>query len=215
MFVYLLTMNGRKFNRLIKLASLSVLLFTGCASTINNSAPKPIKYGSFRITAADNPTQTGYQSWSLHGKKEVTNWINNAFAETKASKPVTSPWLDTEYFIVDYTSAILAITEFRKWAGNKSYIPSARDCDDFAFAFKSWFQFQMADSYSESNSASLVSVVFVKQINDFGRIKKTNKNHALIFIGTDKGFLVVEPQTGVYCLLDDYPNKAYLYYMIR
>ena len=104
--------------------------------------------------------------------------------------------------------------EFNKWfmaATKRSYkdLGDGYDCDNFAHLYKSLMS--TAAYKNNSKREILVGVIFVAQRKDFGGIPAGKYNHALNLIGTEKGWFVIEPQTGEMCELKDYPNYIMWY----
>lgn len=188
---------------------------TETTSYYRNETPRLTVWDDFKVIPADNPNIEGYQPWLFTGR-EITTWLKEQSLNV-GSRPLLSPWLDNSYFVLDYDNAVRAISEFKKGTQYKfPYIADARDCDDYAFAFKSWLQFMLSSDYSHVEAAASVSVIFVKQKLPFGGVAGgPNVSHALVALGTNKGVVILEPQTGEYCLLERYPNKGEIYYLIR
>jgi hypothetical protein len=185
-----------------------ILLFfvfiTGCSETKNQD---------FTLIVADNPNVEGYQPW-VFDWVDTTLWFREKILLT-GSSPDFSPWLDDYYFVMDYDNAVDAIKLFTQTVWKFKYRNQKRDCDDFAFAFKSWIQFLFADTHNV-NAAAPVAILFVDQKYSFGGVKGgENITHSLIGIATNKGVLIVEPLNGEYSLLEDYPNKSHIFYIIR
>ena len=104
--------------------------------------------------------------------------------------------------------------EFNKWfmaATKRSYkdLGDGYDCDNFAHLYKSLMS--TAAYKNNSKREVLAGVIFVAQRKAFGGIPAGKYNHALNLIGTDKGWFVIEPQTGEMCELKDYPNYIMWY----
>lgn len=104
--------------------------------------------------------------------------------------------------------------EFNKWfmaATKRSYkdLGDGYDCDNFAHLYKSLMS--TASYKNNSKREVLAGVIFVTQRKDFGGVSAGQYNHALNLVGTDKGWFVIEPQTGKFCELKDYPNSIMWY----
>jgi hypothetical protein len=105
--------------------------------------------------------------------------------------------------------------EFNKWfigATKRFYrkdLGDGYDCDNFAHLYKSLLA--TAAYKNSSKREVLAGVIFVAQREAFGGIKGGEYNHALNLIGTEKGWFVIEPQTGKMCELKDYPNNIMWY----
>ena len=107
------------------------------------------------------------------------------------------------------------LVNFNKWfiAATKRFyrkdLGDGYDCDNFAHLYKSLMS--TAAYKNNSKREILVGVIFVAQRKDFGGIPAGKYNHALNLIGTEKGWFVIEPQTGEMCELKDYPNYIMWY----
>ena len=118
---------------------------------------------------------------------------------------------DAEYVRIKHSYFL----EFNKWfmAATKRFylkdLGDGYDCDNFAHLYKSLMS--TAAYKNNSKREILVGVIFVAQRKDFGGIPAGKYNHALNLIGTEKGWFVIEPQTGEMCELKDYPNYIMWY----
>jgi hypothetical protein len=198
---------------------ITLFLFTACNTPVNQSGvyydatPTISQFETFKVIPADNPHKAGYQPWIFSGS-EITVWLKRQM-KVSGSTPELSPWLDSEYFVLDKENAIRAFEEFHRSLRAKGirYVASARDCDDFAFAFKSWLQFLYTDD-SSVEAAAAVAVIFVRQKHAWARIPAGGA-HALVAVGTNEGVVIYEPQTKEWSFLIDYPNRSEIYYIIR
>jgi hypothetical protein len=78
------------------------------------------------------------------------------------------------------------------------------DCDNYAMLFKT-----LSNVYNDKVKQSFeiaIGVALVDMKKDALGIKASFK-HAVNIVWTDKGWLIVEPQNGQYCKLEDYPNE--------
>ena len=204
---------------LIVVLLLCFALLTGCETVLYNKEMNMSKLeekvgkieNTFKLVPADDPNQKG-QPWIFEGK-EITNWMYRQMV-VSGSRPEFSPWIDNKYFVLDYENAIESIKLFSKYIWKYKYKGQSRDCDDYAFAYKTWLQFLLADTY-EVEAAAPVAILFVEQKHNFANVPGGDYTHAVVGIGTDKGPVIMEPQNGRHILLKDYPNKGYIYYVIR
>lgn len=82
------------------------------------------------------------------------------------------------------------------------------DCDNFAMLYKSMMS--VASFKANEDAEPACGLITTQQINDFGGIPGTGGLHMLILVMTDQGWYVVEPQTGKFTLLEDYPNQQHI-----
>ena len=121
--------------------------------------------------------------------------------------------LDTKFKPVDY----YWFRKFNNWfrsllfengimslgSGGESH-----DCDNFAMLYKSMTS--VASFKSTSKIEPACGLITVRQINEFGGVPGTGRLHMLILMMTNQGWFVVEPQTGEFILLEDYPNQQHI-----
>lgn len=178
--------------------------------TFIDETPTLSQFERFRVIPADDTSVEGYQAKILTNN-QLTLWFRQQLRRVKFE---ISPPLDARYFILDKENMLIAFDKFYRENKHWQYAISARDCDDFAFAFKNWIQFEMADDYLELEATSSVAVVFVRQRHAWGGVPAGNA-HALIMVVTNEGGIMYEPQTGEWCMLEDYPNREHIYYILR
>ena len=123
--------------------------------------------------------------------------------------------LDSKYQSVDY----FYFKTFNKWfknlVFNNGIMPIHQneiiDCDNFAMLYKSLFS---VGAYASNNSQEFaVASVVVMQENPFGGIPSGGL-HMLNLVFTNKDWYIFEPQTGEYIELQNYPNQAYIKFII-
>lgn len=86
--------------------------------------------------------------------------------------------------------------------------PEARDCDDFADAFDLAVSWMVRRALIEA--APIVGCISVISLHSWANIP-AGGSHALNLVGTDQGPWVVEPQNGLACPLETYPNRAHIF----
>lgn len=84
------------------------------------------------------------------------------------------------------------------------------DCDNHALLYKSLFS--ISTLKKDVKREILVGVILVEQSEHFLGIPATNR-HALNVVFTEKGWVVYEPQTDMFCFLTEYPLaiKAFVF----
>jgi hypothetical protein len=141
------------------------------------------------------------------------NWV-----DTKVPTDFGVVLFDARYRDVDY----YFFRKFNNWfekllfeagiqSGQENNHP-ALDCDNFAMLYKSLIgisAYKSGDKYEMG-----VAVVVVRQVNEFGGIPGTGGLHMVNLVFTNQGWLILEPQTMKYILLENYPNQEYVQYMI-
>lgn len=195
--------------KIIKIILISLILLIPACD--NGNSIRDVYVPKIKLEISDNPNEDGYQPWVFSGR-DIDNWLNNQI-ELVGAYPTLSPLLDDEYFVWDYKNAILFLKEYRKEVWNIQFKFTSRDCDDYAFNFKTWVQFNYANTYN-IDAAVPIAVIFVRQVHEFGGVP-AGGGHALIGVATNNGVLIYEPQSGVYTDLKNYPNAEYIYYILR
>ena len=101
------------------------------------------------------------------------------------------------------------------WAMGIGHSVESYDCDNFAFMYKSLLSISSYKNWNTNakhkDKQILVGTLLVYQTNSFGRIKGTkDSKHALNIVHTEKGWIVVEPQTGAWIEFEKYPNRDHI-----
>tara|TARA_B100001093_G_scaffold33818_1_gene29268 strand:+ start:2940 stop:3596 length:657 start_codon:yes stop_codon:yes gene_type:complete len=145
--------------------------------------------------------------------QKSANWV-----QTEVPTDFNVIMLDSHYRQVDYYHFLKFNNWFKKLlfeAGIQAGIESkhqALDCDNFAMLYKSLMGISAYKSGDKLEMA--VAVVVVRQVNEFGGIPGNGGFHMVNLVFTPGKWLIYEPQTGEYIKLEDYPNQAYVQYMI-
>jgi hypothetical protein len=186
----------------------AITLFTGCNEEI--------------AEAVDTLPKPEYGSRDVLGYREVTSSLKDN--DIRIANWVLAGSYSIQYHDQQYISITKdTINRYSGWFANhfNPFIGSsgqASDCDNIAFLYKHILS--ASTIKNKQSSEILCGVLMVKQINDFGNIwsgpaDKSPVLHALNIIKTsDRGWYVVEPQTGTMCPLDSYPNKQYIFRII-
>ena len=145
--------------------------------------------------------------------QKSANWV-----QTKVPTEFKVIMFDSHYRYVDY----FHFRKFNNWfkklmyeAGIQAGVEGkhqALDCDNFAMLYKSLMGVSAYKSGDKLEMA--VAVVVVRQVNEFGGIPGTGELHMLNLIFTPGKWIIYEPQTNKYILLEDYPNQEFVQYMI-
>ena len=123
--------------------------------------------------------------------------------------------LDNRYDSVDY----YFFKKFNSWFKDLQFengiLPVSPkenlDCDNFAMLYKSLIS--VAGYKSKSKYELVVALLVLRQVNEFGGVPSGGL-HMVNLVFTNRGWYILEPQTGSYILLEDYPNQEYIIYMI-
>jgi len=107
-------------------------------------------------------------------------------------------------YLKEYTSWFAKMK--RSLVGN--WTPTSFDCDNFSLLYKSMLSTAI---YKHNKSREiLVGIIMVKQkVPALGL--PAGDWHSLNIVGTDEGWIVVEPQTGEFINLKEYPNEIVKY----
>lgn len=142
--------------------------------------------------------------------KKSMNWV-----DTKVPTDIKVFLLDGKYSIVDYYFFKKFNNWFKKLQFENGILPIDQkenlDCDNFAMLYKSLMSVAGYKSSSEHEPA--VALLVLKQKQPFGGIPSGGL-HMLCLVFTSNGWYIIEPQTGEYILLEDYPNQESILYMI-
>ena len=206
----------------------SCLLFVGIGIAIVLMAGSSCKTKTDMRELIDIPVMGGE---NIEHKTNPKNYLDRFDIGRSFSQQKSHNWVDTKvptdfgvvlfdarYRVVDYYH----FRKFNNWfkkllfeagiqSGQESNHP-ALDCDNFAMLYKSTMgvsAYKSGDKYEMG-----VAVVVVRQVNEFGGIPGTGGLHMVNLIFTTHGWLILEPQTMKYILLENYPNQEYVQYMI-
>jgi len=154
----------------------------------------------------------GFDIGRHFSQQKSKNWV-----DTKVPTDFKVVMLDGRYREVDYYH----FRKFNNWfkklmfeAGIQSGVnfKHSLDCDNFAMMYKSLMS---VSAYKSKDTIEMaVAVVVVQQVNEFGGIPATGGLHMVNLVFTTHGWLVLEPQTMKFILLENYPNQEYFQYMI-
>ena len=216
-----------KFKK-IKNICWSCLLFVSIGVAIVFTAGSACKTKTDLRELVDIPVMEGKYIETTHQPKNYIDrhTIGQHFSMQKSANwvPTKVPtefkviMLDTRYRNVDYFHFRKFNNWFRKLmyeAGIQAGVEGkhqALDCDNFAMLYKSLMGVSAYKSGDKLEMA--VAVVVVRQVNEFGGIPGTGELHMLNLIFTPGKWIIYEPQTNKYILLEDYPNQEFVQYMI-
>jgi len=138
------------------------------------------------------------------------NWV-----KTKVPDNIKVLLLDNHYDSVDY----YFFKKFNSWFKDLQFengiLPVSPkenlDCDNFAMLYKSLIS--VAGYKSKSKYEPAVALLVLRQVNEFGGVPSGGL-HMVNLVFTNRGWYILEPQTGSYILLEDYPNQEHVIYMI-
>lgn len=85
------------------------------------------------------------------------------------------------------------------------------DCDNYAMLYKSMASVSAYKSKSENEPC--VALLVVRQVNAFGGVP-TGGLHMVNLVMTSQGWFVIEPQTGEFVKLEEYPNQQFVQLLI-
>ena len=85
------------------------------------------------------------------------------------------------------------------------------DCDNFAMLYKSLMS--VSAYKAKSDNEPCVALLVVRQHNEFGGVP-IGGLHMVNLVMTNQGWYVIEPQTGEFIRLEDYPNQQFVQLLI-
>lgn len=199
-----------------KLLLIVALLFWGCSSLpVSPPVDPPVLNRPINKTKViGDPSKALPKMPSVkYGKETLTDVAVKRSLKIKVYNWHYAVFPDKYYNKVEFSSFI----EFNKWFKEstrqiwRKQLGDGYDCDNFAALYRGLMG---VSSYKSSNTKQLlVGVIYVKHEHEFGGIAAGGKNayHALNIVGTTDGWVVYEPQTGLYDKLENYKNKIIWY----
>jgi len=99
----------------------------------------------------------------------------------------------------------------RWWEGAKAtfginYADDQFDCENFARLFKALADSTILGLQRKESSSLAFATLLVYPKKAFGGVGPESGTHVLNLVGTDRGWIVIEPQTGAMVELSKYPN---------
>ena len=182
----------------LAIAAIVCFFLVACKSTFEDieSIP-PIVFSESKITRSDLAYHFSKQAGFNSVRIKVPTTINVLLVDSKY-KPVDYYWFrkfNNWFQDMLYNNNIQAL-------GDKT---ENLDCDNFAMLYKSMISvaaFRAGDVYEPS-----VALLVLRTEKEFGGIPGTGGLHMNVLVMTSHGWLVVEPQTGKFILLENYPNQ--------
>ena len=180
---------------------------TGCRTDFNEIEEIPpvvFKQGDKHFSRKDVAYHFGYQ----RGYNSVT---------IKTPKDVNVYMMDNKYKEVDY----YWFREFSNWFKSLLFENGIMslgdgtenlDCDNYAMLYKSLSS--VAAYKSKIDYEPCVVMLVVQQHHEFGGVPGTGGLHMVNLVMTNQGWYVIEPQTGVHVLLEDYPNQEHVQFLL-
>lgn len=199
--------------------SACILLTQSCKTTSNLRELKdiPVMSGDEISDERERGDPTNFMTRQDIGRsfsmQKAFNWV-----PTKVNTDFKVILLDGRYRDVDYYH----FRKFNKWFKNLLFDvgimsgleakKSNLDCDNYAMLYKSLMGIGAYKSGDILDVA--VAVIVVRQVNEFGGIPAGGNLHMVNLVFTNRGWFIIEPQTGEFILLENYPNQEYFQYMI-
>jgi lipid-binding SYLF domain-containing protein len=90
------------------------------------------------------------------------------------------------------------------------YANDAFDCENFARLFKALADVSIIPMNLKESMSLATATLLVYPKLEFGGVGPESGTHVLNLVGTDRGWIVVEPQTGAIVELSKYPNLKYV-----
>ena len=144
-------------------------------------------------------------------QQKTFNWV-----DTKVPKDIKVTLFDVNYKAIDYYFFLKFNKWFEKLKFENGIMPISQkenlDCDNFAMLYKSLMG--ISGYKSPNKSEPSVAVVVVRQVNEYGGIPASSGLHMVNLVMTNNGWFILEPQTGKFILLENYPNQEFIEYLI-
>jgi hypothetical protein len=91
-----------------------------------------------------------------------------------------------------------------------AYANDAFDCENYARLFKAMLDVQIIPIELKESKSLASATVLVYPKSEFGGVGPESGTHVLNLVGTDRGWFIVEPQTGAMVELSRYPNLKHI-----
>jgi len=144
-------------------------------------------------------------------QQKTFNWV-----DTKVPTDIKITLFDANYKAVDYYFFLKFNKWFEKLKFENGVMPINQkenlDCDNFAMLYKSLMG--ISGYKSEEKGEPSVAVVVARQVNEYGGIPASSGLHMVNLVMTNNGWFILEPQTGKFILLENYPNQEFIEYLI-
>ena len=191
--------------KIIGIVMFTLLLVWGCINRDLNELKDIPKHPEIKGEITRNTLGLHFSRGKSH------NWQN-----TEVPHDIQMVLLDTSYNKVDYFYFLKFNKWFKKVKFENGLMPidqnQALDCDNFAMLYKSLMG---VSAYKSGDKLEMgIAVIVVRQVNEFGGIPGTGELHMLNLVFTPGKWIIYEPQTNEYILLEDYPNQEFVQYMI-
>ena len=140
------------------------------------------------------------------------NQLGHNSVHIKIPRDVRMVMLDTAYARVDYRWFI----QFNNWFKDMLFHnglmslgghPETFDCDNYAMLYKSLMS--VAAYKAKETVEPAVATVLVENRNGFGGVPAGGL-HMVVLVMTSKQWFIVEPQTGKFIELNNYPNQQHV-----
>jgi hypothetical protein len=124
----------------------------------------------------------------------------------KLDKHLPARFDDATFTLVNYDHAVAMVKWSQQFifAANIKYTSQSHDCDKFAKMLV--YAISLSAGYAGVEATPMAAVLAVVQVKAWGGVPGSGQGHAVVGVATDRGILIVEPQTGYYGMLKDYPN---------
>ena len=179
--------------------------------------------GGPSATKAQDPVQQGtwdqqYRVWKRTPRLEIVNknydrdQIGNGLVDIMGIEGVKFYFQDYNYVPVRFEW----LQQYVQWWNQAkenfgiAYANDAFDCENYARLFKAMLDVQIVPIQRKVSKSLATAVVLVSPKNEFGGVGPESGTHVLNLVGTDRGWIIVEPQTGAMVEFSRYPNLKYI-----
>ena len=179
--------------------------------------------GGPSATGSQKPIEPGiwdkqYRVWKRTPRVEIVNTnysrdqVGNAVVDIIDKEGLKFYFQDYTYIPVRFEWLEQYVLWWKEAMANFgiAYANDAFDCENFARLFKAMLDVQIIPIELKESKSIASATVLVYPKNEFGGVGPESGTHVLNLVGTDRGWIIVEPQTGAMTELSRYPNLKHI-----
>jgi lipid-binding SYLF domain-containing protein len=179
--------------------------------------------GGPSATGSQKPIEPGiwdkqYRVWKRTPRVEIVNknysrdQVGNAVVDIIDKEGLKFYFQDFTYIPVRFEWLEQYVLWWKEAMANFgiAYANDAFDCENFARLFKAMLDVQILPMELKESKSLASATVLVYPKNEFGGVGPESGTHVLNLVGTDRGWIIVEPQTGAMVELSKYPNLKHI-----
>jgi len=159
-----------------------------------------------RLVSSDSIILPPLPVWPA-GKTPRFVQYSDVYNAVKSAAPAAALEVSDADFVqvpVDLLKPLIEWTQRARLGLGFNYVPNSRDCDKFAKAFT--LAFECCAARAGIKAQPLCARIYVKNLLPWANV--LDGTHALCGAATTAGMYIIEPQNGIFCRLEEYPNRG-------